>query len=168
MLENRPSIYGPWIEGFSPVKEKDTVVIRRLDDRSRTYFMTISRGPSECGYDVTLAEPVTVRKGYTVLGVTREVLAMPEFMSAVVVCKSTWARLGVKVNSAAAKVDPGFRGAVTLEISYDPLWEGEEPRGLPALTIPAGVGIGTLVFTGVAQAVSYSGKYGGPHVQGAL
>lgn len=160
MIENRPAIYGPWISGFSPRAERDVVTIGGQELR-------ISRGPSECGYDVTLAAPVIVRKGYTVLGVTKEVLTMPEYMSAVVVCKSTWARLGVKVNSAAAKVDPGFRGAVTLEISYDPLWEpGLDP--LELLDIPAGVGIGTLVFTGVAQSVSYSGKYGGPALQGAL
>lgn len=152
MIENRPEVYAPFISPFRAKKERDEVLGLR-----------VSRGPSECGYDVRLWEPIELIQGYSVLASTHESVGMPMHMAADVMGKSTWARLGVSLNTT--KVDPGYNGPITIEITYNPPWDGWWanlkslfwPR---RLKLPAGVGIGTLVFTNLAHAVQYDGKYG--------
>lgn len=98
---------------------------------------------------------------------------MPRGMAAALGGKSTWARLGVSLNTTM--IDGGFNGHITIEITYNPLWRGWWsyiksvfwPR---TLTIPAGTGIGTLIFMRTHGSAAYDGKYqhqaDGP--QGAL
>ena len=163
MIENRPTAYAPYIKPWLPEKVRQPVYVH-MD--GMIHKLAVSHGPSECGYDVRLAEGVELRAGHAVLAATHEWVGMPLHLSADVVGKSTWARLGVSLNTT--KVDPGFSGAITLEITYNPLWAGWWPyyRGLlipRSLFIPAGAGIGTVVFHTLASHADYSrtGKFGG-------
>lgn len=155
MIENRPEVYRQYIHPFVGKKDR-----QKVDISGKTY--QVSRYVAECGYDVTLGYPITLRAGYAVLAVTHERVEMPYHLAADVLGKSTWARLGISLNTT--KVDPGFCGWVTLEITYNPLWSGlwSHWKGIlypKTLHLPRGVGIGTLVFMTLAQSVSYDGKY---------
>lgn len=165
MHENRPQVYAPYIRPFVPEKVRQPVYVRMDGEVHR---LMVSHGPSECGYDVRLAEDVEIRAGYraTPHAVTLEWVGMPLHMDAEVWGKSTYARLGVSLNTT--KVDPGFDGAVTIEMTWAPDWRGLLwhwrnvicPR---RLIIPAGTGIATLVYTTLAATADYKrhGKYGG-------
>ena len=63
-----------------------------------------------------------------------------------------WGRTGLII-ATATKVDPGFRGCITLEIVN----EGEVP-----LVLVPGIPIAQLVFHRTEQPVSYSGVYSCP------
>ena len=164
MHENRPQVYAPYISSFSAHKVRDIVTVAGRD-------LAVSRGPSEVGYDISLGADVILREGHAVLTHSYEKVGMPLHLSADVVGKSTWARLGISLNTT--KVDPGFSGNITLEITYNPIWTGfwDYLKGLiwpRTIRIPVGTGIGTLVFTNLAQAVRYDGKYTGKGTEGAL
>lgn len=55
--------------------------------------------------------------GGFVLAQTLEVVTMPNDLMGLVEGRSTWARAGVGVHLTAPKIDPGFKGPITLEIS---------------------------------------------------
>lgn len=55
--------------------------------------------------------------GGFVLGQTLETVAMPSDLMALVEGRSSWARVGLSVHMTAPKIDPGFKGNVTLEIA---------------------------------------------------
>lgn len=155
MIENRAATLAAFIK---PFRERTRSAVK-----ANGKTLHVSSGMAEAGYDITLASPVTLYAGYSVLGVTAEHVAMPANMSARVIGKSTWARLGVHLN--VTEIDPGFVGHVTLELSYMPRWRGwwaHANRALfwPArLTIPAGTGIGCLQFVYTSEPARYDGKY---------
>lgn len=62
-------------------------------------------------------EPYMVQPGEFVLGVTQEILTVPDDMVVRVEGRSSLGRLGIIVHSTAGFVDPGFSGTITLEIS---------------------------------------------------
>ena len=64
----------------------------------------------------------TIHPGQYVIGSTFEYIQMPAGIMGYVVGKSTWGRMGLII-ATATKVDPGFKGCVTLEIVND----GEVP-----------------------------------------
>jgi dCTP deaminase len=51
------------------------------------------------------------------LGVTQEVVDVPSNIAAKIEGKSTIGRLGLSIHITAGYIDPGFHGAVTLELS---------------------------------------------------
>lgn len=61
-------------------------------------------------FDEFILEP-----GQFVLASTREQVDMPKWLAGLVAGKSSWARLGLVVESAGF-VDPGFKGTITLEL----------------------------------------------------
>ncbi len=63
------------------------------------------------------ADPYIVQPGEFVLGVTQEVLTVPDDLVVRVEGRSSLGRLGIIVHSTAGFVDPGFSGTITLEIS---------------------------------------------------
>lgn len=87
-----------------------------------------------------------------VIGSTLEYIQLPATIMAYVVGKSTWGRTGLVI-ATATKVDPGFRGCITLEIIND----GEVP-----LVLLPGVPIAQLVFHRTERSAKYGGAYSCP------
>ncbi len=68
------------------------------------------------------AEGITIHPGQYIIGSTLEYIQIPLGVMGYVIGKSTWGRMGLII-ATATKVDPGFKGCVTLEIVND----GEVP-----------------------------------------
>lgn len=78
-----------------------------------------------------------------------ECFQMPDFLSGLVMNKSTWVRRGL--NLPTVVIEPSWNGHLTLGLSY----HGSEP-----LTIPAGTGIAQVLFLTLSDPVdTYDGKY---------
>ena len=78
--------------------------------------MTYGLGPA--GYDVRIDQQVMLSKGSrAVLASTVEHFNMPSDCIAYVKDKSTWARKFVLVQNTV--IEPGWRGFLTLEITYE-------------------------------------------------
>lgn len=75
--------------------------------------------PADLHTTVTMTEtqPFVMHPGEFVLGSTVEVVTIPDDLVARCEGKSSLARLGLLIHITAGFVDPGFRGAVTLELS---------------------------------------------------
>jgi dCTP deaminase len=63
------------------------------------------------------SKKVKLFPGEFVLACTAEAISVPVDLAAVVEGKSTLGRLGLQVHATAGFIDPGFSGAVTLEVS---------------------------------------------------
>jgi dCTP deaminase len=83
------------------------------------------------------------------IGSTLEYIQIPKGLMAYVVGKSSWGRMGLII-ATATKVDPGFRGCITLEIVN----EGEIP-----LMLYPGLLIAQLVLHTVVGDAAYGGSY---------
>lgn len=80
---------------------------------------------------IPFGEQLWLHPRHFVLAVTLEYLALPDDMSAYVVGRSSWGRLGLLV-ATAVYVHPGFRGCLTLELVN----EGDSPIALaPGLRV---------------------------------
>ncbi len=66
---------------------------------------------------VKKGEAYLVQPGEFVLGVTAEIVTVPDDLVVRVEGRSSLGRLGIIVHSTAGFVDPGFSGTITLEIS---------------------------------------------------
>jgi len=87
-----------------------------------------------------------------VIGSTLEYVQLPTDIMAYVIGKSTWGRTGLII-ATATKVDPGFRGCITLEMVN----EGEVP-----LVLFPGMPIAQLVLHRTERRTKYSGVYSCP------
>ncbi len=87
--------------------------------------------------------------GQLVLGSTLEYVQLPRDLMAYVIGKSSWGRMGLVI-ATATKVDPGFKGCITLEIVN----EGEIP-----LVLYPGLPIAQLVLHAVVDGDAYAGGY---------
>lgn len=57
-----------------------------------------------------------------VLAKTHEFVQLPNDLMGLIEGRSSWARIGLGVHVTAPKIDPGFRGTITLELNnYGPL-----------------------------------------------
>lgn len=117
-------------------------------ERTVSNGMTYGLGPA--GYDVRLAETIVLSPGAFTLGSTIERFDMPADMLGVVHDKSTWARRGVFVQNTV--IEPGWRGYLTLEITFH--------SGVTT-AIPAGAPIAQIVFHRLEAPTDqpYAGKY---------
>ncbi len=84
-----------------------------------------------------------------IIGSTLEYVRLPETLMCYVIGKSSWGRMGLII-ATATKVDPGFKGCITLEI----INEGEVP-----IVLYPGIPIAQLVFHETNSAVTYDGSY---------
>jgi dCTP deaminase len=84
-----------------------------------------------------------------VIGSTLEYIQIPRGLMCYVVGKSSWGRMGLII-ATATKVDPGFKGCITLEIVN----EGEIP-----LILYPGLPIAQLVFHAGSKDATYDGSY---------
>jgi dCTP deaminase len=97
-----------------------------------------------------LGKPFVLHPHQLVIGSTLEYMQIPPGLMCYVIGKSGWGRMGLVI-ATATKVDPGFRGCITLEI----INEGEVP-----LILYAGLPIAQLVFHVTSSITStYSGSY---------
>lgn len=129
-----------------------------FNDRAVYRGMTFGLGPA--GYDVRIAETVELGVQRTSRGIwnaskaalasTMEHFTMPDDCVAYVKDKSTWARRFVLVQNTI--IEPGWRGFLTLEITYD---------GDDGIVIEAGSPIAQIVFHKLDETTEqpYSGKY---------
>lgn len=97
-------------------------------------------------------EKLVLHPGQLVIGSTFEYICIPKGLMCYVVGKSTWGRMGLII-ATATKVDPGFRGCITLEI----INEGEVP-----IVVKPGITIAQLVFHKTLSDAEYSGRYDCP------
>jgi dCTP deaminase len=93
-----------------------------------------------------------VHPGQLIIGSTFEYVCVPNKLMCYVTGKSTWGRMGLII-ATATKVDPGFKGCITLEI----INEGEVP-----IILYPGIYIAQLVFHKTLSAAQYKGKYSCP------
>lgn len=61
--------------------------------------------------------PVTIFRGDFILAATLERVSLPDNLTAQVLGRSSFGRLGISVHQTAGFIDPGFNGQITLEIS---------------------------------------------------
>lgn len=134
-------------------------IFEPFHERTIANGMTFGLGPS--GYDVRIAETLHLghyqivsarhdRHVKSALASTIEHFTMPLDCVAYVKDKSTWARQFVLVQNTV--IEPGWRGFLTLEITY----EGDMP-----IIIEAGSPIAQIVFHKLDEPTEqpYSGKY---------
>ena len=110
----------------------------------------VSRGLSEAGYDLTIAQSMWLFPGRRFrLASTVERFKMPNDLVAIIHDKSTWARRGLSVQNTVA--EPGWEGWLTLELIYYGWWP---------LFVPKGAGIAQAIFHKLECPADYgNGKY---------
>jgi dCTP deaminase len=123
-------------------------IISPFNERTRAYGMTFGVGPA--GYDVRIAENITLLPGTAVLASTVERFDMPDDLLARVADKSTWARRFIAVQNTV--IEPGWRGILTLEISN---------HGTTEVVFKSGMPIAQIIFDQLDEPAEtpYSGKY---------
>jgi dCTP deaminase len=106
-------------------------------------------------YDRTEGDSFIVPAHGFVLATTAETIRLPDYLTAFVEGRSSIGRLGLFIQNAGW-VDPGFEGAITLELF--------NANSAP-MRIVAGRRICQLVIARADQAVArpYAGKYQGQH-----
>lgn len=87
-----------------------------------------------------------------VLGCTLEYVAFPSDLTAQVIGRSSWGRLGL-ISATATAVAPGFKGSITLELING----GQAP-----LVLHPGVAIAQLVIEEATSKTAYEGRYNFP------
>lgn len=125
-----------------------TPIITPFHERKTAYGMTF--GLSSCGYDVRIAETITMWPMRFVLASTIERFRMPKNICARVLDKSSWARQGICVQNTF--IEPGWEGFLTLEITNH-RWGFKK--------LMAGMPIAQIVFEELDQPTDlpYRGKY---------
>lgn len=124
-----------------------------FSERAVAHGMTFGLGPS--GYDVRIAESITLSASMYgphpfALASTIEHFDVPADLVGLVMDKSSWARQGLSLFNTV--IEPGWRGFLTLELSY---------LGLGQLHIEAGSPIAQIVFHKLDEEteIPYAGKY---------
>lgn len=132
--------------------------IRRLNivspfaERSTHLGLTYGLGPA--GYDIRIRDSVAVRAGMNTLACSIEHFNIPNDVLGTLCDKSSLARLGLQVQNTV--LEPGWRGYLTLELTYAPkmaLWG--------SLVLHAGQPIAQVIFHRLDEPTEqpYEGKY---------
>lgn len=117
-------------------------------ERTAHNGMTFGLGPA--GYDVRIAETMTILPGEFMLASTVERFTMPTDHLAMVADKSTWARKGLAVQHTV--IEPGWRGWLTLELTN---------HGPAPISLTTGDPIAQIIFHQLDEATElpYEGRY---------
>lgn len=127
----------------------DAAPIKDMLTTKETY-LGYSHGLTECGYDIRLAEDVTMFLGRRfVLTYAQEYFQLPDHLMGRVLNKSTWARRGIDA-SMTTNIEPGWKGYLTLELRYS---------GIMPIRLRKGVGIAQVIFERILEPTAYVGKY---------
>lgn len=97
-------------------------------------------------------EGFVLHPNHLIIGSTFEYIALPNNLMAYVIGKSSWGRMGLII-ATATKVDPGFKGCITLEI----INEGQVP-----IVLYPGILIAQLVFHETSGEWGYTGRFSHP------
>lgn len=124
-------------------------LVSPLNESSKDGFGN-SIGLSACGVDITLAEQITLYNGCFVLASALERFNLPDNIVGVVHDKSSLARRGLLVQNTV--LEPGWRGYLTLEITY---------HNLELLKMEPGWAIAQVIFHQLDRPteIPYNGKY---------
>lgn len=98
---------------------------------------------------INYGEKFVLHPNQLIIGSTFEYISLPQTLMCYVIGKSSWGRMGLII-ATATKVDPGFKGCVTLEI----INEGEVP-----IVLYPGIPIAQLVFHETIGDSEYDGVY---------
>lgn len=155
MINNQADFIREQVAPFVGEKSRRSVWIQK-------HTIQVSYGKEETGYGITLQDALTLHHGYAVLGVSAEHIQMHNRYAARLIGKSGWARLGIHPN--VTEIEPGWRGYITLELTYHMLWAGllKHWRNLivpPILRLPAGTGIGVLQWSELVEEAQYTGQH---------
>ena len=94
--------------------------------RTNLTHMDLMKDPEDLSRDVQRhmqhvkvkpTEPFILHPGEFALASTLEYVKIPLDLAARLEGRSTWGRLGLQIHATAGFVDPGFRGALTFELS---------------------------------------------------
>ncbi len=94
--------------------------------RTNLTHMDLMKDPEDLSRDVQRhmqhvkvkpTEPFILHPGEFALASTLEYVKVPLDLAARLEGRSTWGRLGLQIHATAGFVDPGFRGALTFELS---------------------------------------------------
>lgn len=121
----------------------------------RAKFQGMSYGLSSAGYDIRVdADYVVPGDGRVVLVASLEEFNMPTNWLGYVKDKSTWARKGLFVQNTV--IEPGWKGFLTLELTYSP-----RTPGYSSIDLRSGTPIAQIVFhqTDEPTEQPYEGKY---------
>jgi len=121
-----------------------------LPFHERTVHNGMSYGLSHAGYDVRIAETLTLMPGGFALASTVEEFFMPTDLIAFVHDKSTWARRGLSLFNTV--IEPGWNGFLTLELVNNSARE---------LFVGEGDPIAQIIFMQMSEPTEkpYTGKY---------
>jgi dCTP deaminase len=124
------------------------MLIFPFHERSVAHGMTYGLGPA--GYDVRIAQSLTLAPGSSTLASTIERFQMPPDLLGRVADKSTWARRFLTVQNTI--IEPGWCGYLTLELS------NHSDR---CISIMIGMPIAQIIFDVLDQPteIPYRGKY---------
>jgi len=103
---------------------------------------------------VPRGKTLVLHPGELILGASFEYVRLPPNIGAYVTSRSSWGRLGLVIATATA-IAPGYRGIITLELTN----VGNAP-----LVLSPGVRIAQMLFHGLEEDVTYSGRYRCPTV----
>jgi len=98
---------------------------------------------------ISRGQRFVLHPGQLALGASLEYLCLPQRISANIEGRSTWGRTGLII-ATATKIDPGFKGCVTLELVN----EGEVP-----LVLYPGLCVAQLVLMRTDESGEYKGRY---------
>jgi dCTP deaminase len=151
-------VIDPWDETLLQPSSIDVRVSRafRVFHNNRRPFIDV-REPSEDLTELVTIDPgeaFMLHPGEFVLASTVERVRLPDDLVARLEGKSSLGRLGLLIHSTAGYIDPGFDGAITLELS--------NVARLP-ISIHPGMAIGQISFLRMTTPVDapYAGKYQG-------
>lgn len=100
----------------------------------RGVFMGMSYGLGPATYDCRVRQSIALPAFHGfVLASTIEKVNMPNDLRATVCDKSSWARRGITVQNT--KIDPGFRGHITIEITNHSAVDVMIKAGMPILQL---------------------------------
>lgn len=90
----------------------------RLYDDARYRRVRLTDIPDDLTTEYTIGEDgLSLRPGDFLLATTAERVALPDDVCAFLHGRSTLGRLGLLVHATAGLIDPGFDGAITLEVA---------------------------------------------------
>lgn len=123
-------------------------LVTPFHERAQAHGMTF--GLSGCGYDVRIAETLSIEPGGCALASTIEQFFIPVDIMGTVADKSTWAREFLAVQHTI--IEPGWYGHLTLELTN---------HSAKVINIEAGMPIAQIIFMRLDKPTDqpYKGKY---------
>lgn len=123
-------------------------IFEPFHERTKSHGMTFGLGPA--GYDVRIADALTLHSGEGALASILEHIHMPNDLLGFVADKSSWARRFIMVQNTI--IEPGWRGFLTLELTN---------HGRDVVGIPSGSPIAQIILQQLDEPTyqPYNGKY---------